>query len=112
MHCLDRVKAALLTVSDNVGHYEALKQDDDYIVWAEDGGGDQLNADNAMQEQVITGMVHLYTRTENSPLVSAIQNAMKSAKISFSLSAVQYEDSTKYIHYSWDFEVSGVEDRV
>lgn len=111
MHCLDRVKAALLTASDNVGHYEALKQDDDYIVWAEDGG-DQLNADNAMQEQAITGKVHLYTRTEYSPLVSAIQNAMKSAKISFSLSAVQYEDSTKYIHYSWDFEVSGVEDRV
>lgn len=111
MHCLDRVKAALLTVSDNVGHYEALKQDDDYIVWAEDGG-DQLNADNAMQEQAITGKVHLYTRTEYSLLVSAIQNAMKSAKISFSLSAVQYEDSTKYIHYSWDFEVSGVEDRV
>lgn len=111
MHCLDRVKVALLTVSDNVGHYEALKQDDDYIVWAEDGG-DQLNADNAMQEQAITGKVHLYTRTEYSPLVSAIQNAMKSAKISFSLSAVQYEDSTKYIHYSWDFEVSGVEDRV
>ncbi len=111
MHCLDRVKAALLTVSDNVGHYEALKQDDDYIVWAEDGG-DQLNADNAMQEQAITGKVHLYTRTEYSLLVSAIQNAMKSAKISFSLSTVQYEDSTKYIHYSWDFEVSGVEDRV
>lgn len=99
-------------MSDNVGHYEALKQDDDYIVWAEDGSGGQLNADNAMQEQVITGKIHLYTRTEYSPLVSAIQNAMKSAKISFSLSAVQYEDITKYIHYSWDFEVSGVEDRV
>lgn len=109
MNCLNRVKEALLTVTDNVGHYEALKQSDTYIVWAEDGGGDQLNADNTMQEQVITGAVHLYTREEGGPLAMAVQKALKDARISFGLSAAQYEDETKYLHYTWDFEVSGIE---
>lgn len=106
MNCLDKVKRALLTVTDNVGHYEAVKQDDNYIVWAEDGGGDALGADNMVLQQTITGRIDLFTRTENSPLFGGVQKALREARISFALSAVQYEDETKYIHYTWDFEVS------
>lgn len=106
MNCLESVKRALLRVSENVGHYEAVKQDDNYIVWAEDGGGAVLGADNMALQQVVTGRIDLFTRTENSPLVSGIQKELRAERVSFSLSAVQYEDETKYIHYTWDFEVS------
>lgn len=106
MKCLDKVRDALLTVSENVGHYEALKKNDQYIVWAEDGEGSAVSGDNGKLEQSIQGQIHYFTRTENDLNVEAIQKALKKAKISFYLDAVQYEDETKYIHYSWVFEVS------
>ena len=106
MRCLDRVRDALLTVSQNVGHYEVLRKEDKYIVWAEDGEGSQVNGDNVMQGQSIQGRIDYFTRVESDPDVRAIQNALKMARISFYLDSVQYEDETKYIHYSWVFEVS------
>lgn len=106
MKCLDKVRDALLTVSENVGHYEALKKSDQYIVWAEDGEGSAVAGDNVKLEQSIQGQIHYFTRMENDLNVEEIQKALKMAKITFYLDAVQYEDETKYIHYSWVFEVS------
>lgn len=106
MKCLDKVKHALLTVSENVGHYEALKKDDRYIVWAEDGEGSQISGDNQKQGQSIQGLIHYFTREENDPCVGEIQKALNDARIAFYLDSVQHEDETKYIHYSWVFEVS------
>ena len=103
---LDKVKNALLTVSGlSVSHYRALKESAPYCVWAEDGGGEQLNADNAMSEQTVSGVIDYYTKTESDMTVDAIQEALVTAKISFSLYLVQYEDDTKMIHYQWEFEV-------
>lgn len=106
MKCLDKVRDALLTVSENVGHYEVLKKNDQYIVWAEDGEGSAIAGDNVKLEQSIQGQIHYFTRKESDPNVEEIQKALRMAKISFYLDAVQHEDETKYIHYSWVFEVS------
>lgn len=106
MKCLDKVKDALLTVSENVGHYEAMKKKDAYIVWAEDGSGDQLAGDNYALNQAVSGLIHYYTRMESDENVDKIIAALKEARISFRLQAVQYEEETKYIHYTWEFEVS------
>lgn len=106
MKCLDKVKNALLTVSDNVGHYEAFRKNDMYIVWAEDGEGSQINGDNVMQGQSIQGRIDYFTKKENDLKVQEIQKALRAARISFYLDSIQYEDETKYIHYSWIFEVS------
>lgn len=105
MKSLQNVKQALLTVTDNVYHYHALNQDAPYVVWAEDGAGEQLNADNKMTGQVIQGTIDYYTKTEYDTAVEAIQNALAAAEISFYLNSVQYEDETKWIHYEWVFEV-------
>lgn len=106
MKCLNKVKGALLTVSENVGHYEALKKEDSYIVWAEDGSGAQLAGDNHALNQAVSGLIHYYTRMESDETVNRIVSALKEARISFRLQAVQYEEETKYIHYTWEFEVS------
>lgn len=106
MKCLERIERALLTVTDNVGHYEAMKKDDQYIVWAEDGSGNSLHGDNYMVHQVIQGTVDYYTRSEADENVEKIQTALKRERISFRLNSVQYEDETKYIHYEWVFEVT------
>lgn len=101
-----KVRDALLTVSDNVGHYEAFRKDDKYIVWAEDGEGDTLNANNKKENQVITGTVDYFTKEEADAKVNEIQKALEKAGISFYFSSVQYEEETEYIHHEWVWEVA------
>lgn len=111
MTCLNRVKDALLTVSKNVGHYQALKAAIPYIVWAEDGQSDAVWANDRMLGQTIQGTIDLYTRAENDPLFQAVQKALNAAEISFRLNSVQYEDDTGYIHFEWVFEVDNGDDQ-
>jgi len=88
-----------------VYHYEkpaAVKAP--YIIWHENGEGDSFCANNHKQNQVITGAVDLYTKTEFDPLVDSIQAALDGV-CAWTLDTVMYEDETKLIHYSWDFEV-------
>lgn len=103
---LSDISTALLTVTSNVYHYTALEQSDQYIVWAEDGQADALWADGKMQEQVITGTIDYFTKTENDANVASIQEALNSIDLSWSFSSLQYEDETGYLHYEWIFEVA------
>lgn len=103
---INKVRDALLTVSSNVGHYEALNKNDKYIVWAEDGEGDSLQSDNKKREQVIQGTVDYFTKTEDDTNAEAIQKALVAADIPFELNSVQYEEETGYIHYEWVWEVA------
>lgn len=104
MTCLDRIKAALLTVSQNVSHYSAAKKDAPYIVWAEDGQTDTLYGDDGMEERCITGTVDLYSENENEPLAAAIEAALGGV-CGFELTSVQFEDGTGLIHREWSFEI-------
>lgn len=106
MKCLERVKNALLTVMEEVYHYEAVKKEDSYIVWAEDSGANVMGADNEIRQQAVQGTIDYYTKKENDENVTEIQKALKKGRISFYMNSVQYEDETKYIHYEWVFEVT------
>ena len=103
----ETLKDVLVGLLDSVWHRVARPNPGDrYIVWAEDGEGSAIAGDNVKLEQSIQGQIHYFTRKESDPNVEEIQKALGMAKISFYLDAVQYEDETKYIHYSWVFEVS------
>lgn len=104
MNSLDALKYALLSVTDNVGHYKALKKTDQYIVWAEDGGGGG-HADNHSTTRVLTGTIDYFTKAENDPNVEAIEVALDNVKIAHRLNSIQYEDETSYIHYEWVWTV-------
>ena len=99
------VKEALLEVTDNVFHYEAIKKEDQYIAWAEDGEGSSVEADNRKENQSIQGTVDFFTKQEEDPMADQIQKALKRKRISFYLNSVQYEETTGYIHYEWIWEV-------
>jgi hypothetical protein len=58
-----------------------------------------------MQEQAIQGTIDYFTKTKDDPNLDAIQSALNDAEISFRLSAIQYEEDTRYIHYEWVFGV-------
>lgn len=99
-----RIRDALLTVSKDVYHFEALKKKDKYIVWAEDGEGNSGHADNK-KNQVIQGTIDYFTKDDADPAVEEIQEALELYEISYKLNSVQYEDETEYIHYEWIWEV-------
>ena len=106
---LQKIKqvADALTGIENleVGHYEYFGDSDTYCVWAEDREYSSVEGDNYKLEQAIQGSIDLFTKEEFSPFFDAIQNALKSARISFYLNSTQYEDETQFIHYEWIWSV-------
>lgn len=102
---LEELKAVLLTVSENFGHYEALDTSQPYGVWAEDGETANLDADNYKTGQTIEGTIDWFTKNEDDQVITAIPNALNAARIGWELGSVQYEDETGYIHYEYIFRV-------
>lgn len=102
---LKRVRDALLTVGVPVSHYEAAKQEDKYIVWAEEGQGAGLSGDGRMKQQAISGSAVYYTREEYDPNVEAVQKALNDADIAFFLASAGRDENTGLIFYAWSWEV-------
>lgn len=102
---LQIVEQALLTVTDQVFHYEKMGDVERYIVWTEDSEGSSVEADNYKIEQSIQGTIDLFSKIENDPWIEEIQKALNKARVSFYLNSVQYEEETGYIHYEWVWEV-------
>ena len=98
------IKTALLTVTSKIYHFDATGAMGNYIVWSEDGQSDSVWADGKMQNQVITGTIDYYTKTEYDANFNAIQEALDAIDISYRLNLIQYETDTKYIHYEFVFE--------
>lgn len=104
---ISRIRDALLTVTDNVGHYEALEADDRYIVWAEDTEAESVHADNGKAIQSIQGTVDYFTKKDGDERVEEIQAALGAVEgVVYRLNSVQHEEETGFIHYEWIWEVS------
>lgn len=107
---LNIIKETLLKVTNKVYHYQALKADDKYIVWAEDSEGSSLEADNRKAEYSIQGTIDYFTSEDMDPNVDKIQEALTVSCISFYLNSVQFEGvddgGAGFIHYEWIWEVS------
>ncbi len=70
---MDKVKEALLEVTEEVSHYEASQKGCHYIVYAEDGEGAGVHGDNQKLLQSIEGTIDLYTKKDRDPWVEGIQ---------------------------------------
>lgn len=107
---LKKVRDALLTTGIDgtlVCHYERPRNPGDHwIVWQEDGEGDDFSANNRKAEQQGRGTIDCFTKIEYDALLDDIQTALDDAPdIAWTLESVQYEDDTKLIHYEWAFTV-------
>lgn len=102
---LKKVRDALNNINVSVCHYDGADKSKDYIVWAESGEADSFHSDNRKDDQVITGTIDFFTKTEYSSVIDDIQEELNNANISFSLNSVQFEEETRFIHYEWIFEV-------
>lgn len=105
---IDKIRQALISISGlDVSHYYRTEKTPPFCVWAEDGEGESLQAGNHKAEQVVTGSVDYFTKTEDDPKVEAIQAALNAAEnVSWYINSVQYEDDPiGVIHYEWRWEV-------
>jgi len=107
---LDSIIAIMQAIEISTGlrasHYGAHKKSDRYIVWAEEGEGESLDADNQKEVQTITGTIDFYSKTENDVAVKRIQAVLNSSEdVAWSLNSVQYEDDTEFIHHEWLWQV-------
>lgn len=105
LSCLSVVPTACLTVTENVGHYEAMEKTDKYCVWAERGETTNIQSDNLKEGQTIEGTIDYYTRDDADTAPDEFQDAFNAAGFAWILNSVQYEDDTRYIHYEWIFRV-------
>lgn len=105
---LKQLRDTLKTISvpEKVYHYTKPKDvKAPWLVWQEDGESTSMNADNHKTEQQVHGTIDYYTLAEYDPILDEIQNALNEADVGWSLLSVQYEDTTKLIHYEWEFNI-------
>jgi hypothetical protein len=102
---LSELRDILLSVTPNTFHYSANEQKGNYIVWAEEGQGEVEYADDKILSQGIVGTILYFTKTEFDPTFDAIQNALNSNYISWSLESIEYDEKIEYIIYVWKFEI-------
>lgn len=104
MHLNEKVKTALLSVSDKVYLFTAAgDQVPPYIVYGVDGDNN-LWAGSSIVETCDSGYIDLFTRSAKDPLIQSIPAALSGAEISFYLNSTQYEEQTGLLHYEWRWE--------
>lgn len=83
-----------------------------YAVWAEDSeaSGGSFHADNRKAEQIISGSLNYFTKTEYDSVVDDLQDCLDVNRASWYLSSVQYEPETGLIHFEWRWNIGKVQD--
>ena len=76
-----------------------------YLVWQEDMESDSAYVDNHKTEQAIHCTADYYTKTEYDPNIDVVQDIFDGLGLVWRIEAVQYEEDTKLIHYTNEFEV-------
>ena len=98
--------ATLSSSSYNVYHYYRPMMTAPFIVWAETEEADNLHADNKKAETVMRVSVDVYTDTEFDTLFDAVFNYLNDNGMPFTISSVDFEESTRLIHYSFSTELA------
>lgn len=104
---LMRIRDALVPLTTNVYHYWRTNVAPPYLIWSEDAEESSFAANTCKVEQQIHGTADYFTKVEFDPVIDAIQDALEEAThTGWSLSAVQWEEETGLIHYTWDWWVA------
>lgn len=104
----EKIIAAHTAVTDQVSHMVRLSSER-YFVWQEDGRND-LIADGTHVETAVTGTTDLFTKQEFDPWSAAFEAALDAIGIAWSFSSFQRESDTGFLHYEWNWEVTGDSD--
>ena len=100
------LKDALLRVTQHVYHGFAMLEEDQYILWSEDGSGMVQRGDGMTLEQAIEGTIDYFTKQEYDPNVQRIQDEINGINLAWRFDGMDYEQETGYWHYSWIWQVA------
>lgn len=104
---LNDLKDALMEVCPKLWRYIAPpKASVPYAVWAEDTRMDFLGDDHHA-EHGWQGTLDYFTKTEDDPQVTTIENALDALPIGWTLNSVQHEEETGVIHFEWVWSLYG-----
>ena len=101
---LEQFRDVLLTVTDEVYHFESHKQAE-YVVWHE-VGRISISGDDSSAESGTRIAVDYFTKDEYSSLPEQFTTVLSSCDdIAVRGPVVIFEGATKLIHYAWTCEV-------
>ena len=103
---LRQIGAGFADVTTAYHYRRPDKKEAPYLVWQEDGEGEIQKADNAKVVITLEGSADYYTAEEFDPVIDALQEKFSALHLVWRLDAVQYEEETGLIHYSWKWETS------
>lgn len=87
-----------------VRHYTRGGAKAPFLVWQEDGT-DDFCADDGHSQGIVTGSADYYTKLEFDPKVEEISALLAEHADAWELVAVEHEEDTDLIHFSWDWEL-------
>lgn len=88
-------------------HYRRPSNMNRFVVWQEDAEDESFRANNRREELCLTGSIDAYTPNEFDTLVDSLDEALHGdSRIQAVIAAVDYEDATGLIHYTWTFWVA------
>ena len=102
---LKSLGSELAALGANSYHYWRPKKDPPFLVWQEDGEGDDFHANNHKAERQISCSASYYTLTEYDPALDKIEALLEVLSSGWQLVSVTYEEETALIHYEWSFSV-------
>ena len=102
---LKKLRDALTGLTVSVFHYRRPKMTAPYVVWQESGEGDSFYTGNIKTEQVVSGTLDYFTRTEYDKVVDQIQDILEKTCSGWRLLSVQYEEDRELIHFEWEWEM-------
>ena len=104
---LRRVESLLRNIAPDISyHYRRPPEMKRFIVWQEEAEDMSFSANNRKQEICMTGTIDVYTPNEYDQLIDDLTAALAQAqRIQAQINAVQYEDETGLIHYTFAFWV-------
>lgn len=103
---LMRIRDALASVEGlEVYHYWKPHMNAPYCVWQEEST-EAVWTSNHVGEFTVSGSIDYFTKIEFDSMVDTIQESLNSIEcLGWNLEAVQYEDQTNLIHYTWRFNI-------
>ena len=105
MNVLIDFKDRLLTVTENLYHYEAPKDTSlPYVIWQETGGH-SLYGDNTDAVSVYRVQLDIYSENEFDPLIENILNVLREDNIAFDFPFSEYDNDLKLIRTIIECEV-------
>lgn len=103
---LEQFGVRLSAITENCFHYYRSNKKMPCIVWSEDGEDGSFYSDNLKSEQNLTGTISAYSKTEFDSLFDEVQTVLDEMGAAWFIEAVQFEEETNLIHYTWRWRCS------